>query len=121
MNQEQIKQYELVKAILTSYMMGLMLEKNTDINPTSLSGTYYISVPKDGVPTYDNQPMIYGAELAKCFKNSLQEYNPDCKVMYKIRDEYWTTMDVKVMSEVLTEQTMALKKEVEQMSEYNSL
>lgn len=121
MNQEQAKQYELMKAILTSYIMGLMLEKNTDINPTSLSGTYYISVPKDGVPSYDNQPMIYGAELAKCFKYSLQEYNPDCKVMYKIRDEYWTDMDVKAMSKILSEQLTTLKKEAEQNSEYNSL
>lgn len=121
MNQEQTKEYELMKAILTSYMMGLMLEKNTDINSTSLSGTYYISVPKDGVPSYDNQPMIYGAELAKYFKNFLQEYSPDCKIMYKIRDEYWTNIDVELMSEILTEQVTTLKKEIDQIGEYNSL
>ena len=75
-------------------------------------------MPKDGVKTIMGEPVVYGKELAKLFKDALKNYGVDCVVKYRIRDEYWTTDDAELMYKVLSEGFQDL---VAQNSGYNSL
>jgi len=118
MNEKQQKDVELTTIIVKTYIMGLYIEQEPSNYTASLSGTYYVSVPKDGVKTIMGEPVVYGEELAKLFKDALKNYGVECVVKYKIRDEYWTTNDAEMMYEVLREGIQDLTK---QNSDYNSL
>lgn len=115
MNEKQQKDLELTSTIVKTYIMGLYIQQEPS---NYLSGTYYVSVPKDGVKTIMGEPVVYGKELAKQFKDALTNYGVDCVVKYRIRDEYWTTDDAEMMYEVLSEGIQDL---VKQNSGYNSL
>lgn len=119
MDEKQQKDLELTTAIVKAYVMGLYMEQLPSNSVFgSLSGTYYISVPKDGTKTVLGEPAVYGRELAKRFEYALKNYDIDCTVKYKIRDEYWTADDVETMNEVLSEGIDDL---IKQNSGYNSL
>lgn len=115
MNKKQQKDLEFTTAAVKAYIMGLYIQQEPS---NYLSGTYYVSVPKDGVKTILGEPAVYGEELAKQFKDALKKYGADCMVKYKIRDEYWTTDDAEMMYEALREGIQDLNK---QNSGYNSL
>lgn len=118
MNEKQQKDLELTSTIVKTYIMGLYMQQEPSNYTASLSGTYYVSVPKDGVKTIMGEPAVYGRELAKLFNDALTNYGVDCVVKYKIRDEYWTTDDAELMYKVLSEGFQDL---VAQNSGYNSL
>lgn len=118
MDTKQQKDLELTTTIVKTYVMGLYIEQEPSNYTASLFGTYYVSVPKDGVKTIMGEPVVYGEELAKLFKDALKNYGVECVVKYKIRDEYWTTDDAEMMYEVLREGIQDLTK---QNSGYNSL
>lgn len=118
MNEKQQKDLELISTIVKTYIMGLYIQQEPSNYTASLSGTYYVSVPKDGVKTIMGEPAIYGEELAKQFKDALKNYGADYVVKYKIRDEYWTTDDAEMMFEALSEGLQYLTK---QNSGYNTL
>lgn len=118
MNEKQQKDLELTSTIVKTYIMGLYIQQEPSNYTASLSGIYYVSVPKDGVKTIMGEPAVYGKELAKQFKDALKNYGADCIVKYKIRDEYWTTDDAEMMFEALSEGLQYLTK---QNSDYNSL
>lgn len=118
MNGKQQKDLELTSTIIKTYIMGLYIQQEPSNYTASLSETYYVSVPKDGVKTIMGESAVYGKELAKQFKDALTNYGVDCVVKYRIRDEYWTTDDAEMMYEVLSEGIQDL---VKQNSGYNSL
>lgn len=115
MNEKQQKDLEFTTTIVKAYIMGLYIQQQPS---NYLFGTYYVSVPKDGVKTVLGEPAVYGRELAKLFKDALKNYGVECVVKYKIRDEYWTTDDAEMTYEVLREGIQDLTK---QNSGYNSL
>jgi hypothetical protein len=115
MDAKQQKDLELITVAVKAYIMGLYIQQEPS---NYLSGTYYVSVPKDGVKTILGEPAVYGEELAKLFKDALKNYGVECVVKYKIRDEYWTTDDAEMMYEALREGIQDLNK---QNSGYNSL
>lgn len=103
MDTKQQKDLELTTAIVKAYVMGLYMEQlpsNSIFG--SLSGTYYVSVPKDGVKTVLGEPAVYGEELAKRLKDALKNYGVDCTVKHEIRDEYWTADNAEMMSKMLS-------------------
>lgn len=114
MDAKQQKDLEFTTVAVKAYIMGLYIQQAPS---NYLSGTYYVSVPKDGVKTIMGEPVVYGEELAKLFKDALKNYGVECVVKYKIRDEYWTTDDAEMMYEVLREGIQDLNK---QNSGYNS-
>ena len=118
MNEKQQKDLELTSTIVKTYIMGLYIQQEPSNYTASLSRTYYVSVPKDGVKTIMGEPAVYGRELAKLFNDALTNYGVDCVVKYRIRDEYWTTDDAELMYKVLSEGFQDL---VKQNSGYNSL
>ena len=115
MDKKQQKDLEFTATAVKTYIMGLYIQQQPS---NYLFGTYYVSVPKDGVETIMGEPAVYGEELAKLFKDALKNYGVECVVKYKIRDEYWTTDDAEMMHEVLREGVQDLTK---QNSGYNSL
>lgn len=115
MDAKQQKDLEFATVVVKAYIMGLYIQQEPS---NYLSGTYYVSVPKDGVKTILGEPAVYGEELAKLFKDALKNYGVECVVKYKIRDEYWTTDDAEMMYEALREGIQDLNK---QNSGYNSL
>lgn len=115
MDAKQQKDLEFATTAIKANIMGLYIQQEPS---NYLSGTYYVSVPKDGVKTIMGEPAVYGEELAKQFKDALKNYGADCVVKYKIRDEYWTTDDAEMMFEALSEGLQYLTK---QNSGYNSL
>lgn len=93
MDAKQQKDLELTTAIVKAYVMGLYMEQLPSNSVFgSLSGTYYISVPKDGVKIVLGEPAVYGEELVKRLKDTLKNYGVDCTVKYEIRDEYWLSL-----------------------------
>lgn len=118
MDTKQQKDLELTTAIVKAYVMGLYIIQEPSNYICSLSGTYYVSVPKDGVKTVLGEPAVYGEELVKRLKDALKNYGVDCTVKYKIRDEYWTADDAEMMGKVLSEGVEDL---IKQNSGYNSL
>lgn len=103
MNAKQQKDLELTTVIVKAYVMGLYMEQLPSNSVFgSLSGTYYISVPKDGVKTVLGEPAVYGEELVKRLKDALKNYGIDCTVKYEIRDEYWTADNAEMMSKMLS-------------------
>ena len=115
MNEKQQKDLEFATTAIKANIMGLYIQQEPN---NYLSGTYYVSVPKDGVKTIMGEPAVYGEELAKQLKDALKNYGADCVVKYKIRDEYWTTDDAEMMFEALSEGLQYLTK---QNSGYNTL
>lgn len=115
MDAKQQKDLEFATTAIKANIMGLYIQQESS---NYLSGTYYVSVPKDGVKTIMGEPAVYGKELVKQFKDALTNYGVDCVVKYRIRDEYWTTDDAEMMYEVLSESIQNL---VKQNSGYNSL
>lgn len=118
MDTKQQKDLEFATTVVKAYVMGLYIQQEPSNYTCSLSGTYYVSVPKDGVKTVLGEPAVYGRELAKQFKDALKNYGVECVVKYRIRDEYWTTADAEMMDEVLREGFQDL---IKQNSGYNSL
>lgn len=118
MNEKQQKDLEFTTTIVKAYVMGLYIQQEPSNYTCSLSGTYHVSVPKDGAKTVLGEPAVYGRELAKQFKDALKNYGVECVVKYRIRDEYWTTADAEIMDKVLSEGIQDLTK---QNSGYNSL
>ena len=51
MNEKQQKDLELTTTIVKAYVMGLYIQQEPSNYTCSLSGTYYVSVPKDEVKT----------------------------------------------------------------------
>lgn len=60
--------------------------------------TFYITVPNDGEELHPREPKTYGDDLAKLFKNRMREFQSDCIVKYKIRNEFWTKEKSKEVS-----------------------
>ena len=65
--------------------------------------TFYITVPNDGEQLYLREPKTYGDNLAELFKNRMREFQSDCIVRYKVRNEFWT----KKKSEQVRDATMS--------------
>ena len=51
---------------------------------------FYITVPNDGEQIHIRESKTYGADLAKLFQNKMREFQSDCIVKYKVRNEFWT-------------------------------
>lgn len=127
MDTKQQKDLELTTAIIKTYIMGLYIERfPNNVVFGLLSGTYYVSVPKNGVKTVLGEPAVYGEELAKRFEYALKNYGVDCVVKCKIRNEYWyeywSADDVKIIKETLSKSVQeAFKNLIRVNSGYNSL
>lgn len=63
--------------------------------------TFYIIVPNDGEQLHPREPKTYGDNLAKLFKNKMREFQSDCIVKYKIRNEFWTKEKSKQVRETI--------------------
>lgn len=59
---------------------------------------FYITVPNDGEQLHPREPKTYGDDLAKLFKNRMREFQSDCIVKYKVRNEFWTKAKSKEVS-----------------------
>ena len=108
---------ETLEKIVNTMAAGLILE-DYSVNHSRL--TVYISVPKDGEKVIKDMPAVYGAELVKRFRQALcdmkDEYSFDVK--FKIRDEYWTIEDARIMLGLVKARVNENKT---QFSKYNSL